>query len=347
VDLFSPSSIKCKINGKPFQLKMRTQFPFQSDVHLQVITPNPIKAKIRIRVPSWSIASMPILVNGKDVAAGIPGTYAILNRTWKNDDIITIKLKMGFRMTRYRGAEQDGTDRYALEYGPILMAVVGKVNDQGYADIPMYANVLVKRLTPIAGQPLHYAIRGDSQHEYMPYWQVDQQVFTCYPTMGTKGKNLVDHVGTDDLALASKGAVAASDSEYAQEPGCTSKVIDGIIATTGDFSNRWHSSLETPHPHWIQVKLPEPAMIGRVVIRFADPMGYPTSFQGTVWIKGREHVLFDVKHYDNCRYYSLQVKPVELDTFRFTIRSSANPAYPNAAQISEIELYPPQQGGSQ
>jgi hypothetical protein len=76
-------------------------------------------------------------------------------------------------------------------------------------------------------------------------------------------------------------------------------------------------------------------------------MGYPTSFQGTVWIKGREHVLFDVKHYDNCRYYSLQVKPVELDTFRFTIRSSANPAYPNAAQISEIELYPPQQGGSQ
>jgi len=29
-----------------------------------------------------------------------------------------------------------------------------------------------------------------------------------------------------------------------------------------------------------------------------------------------------------------------VDDFRLTVRASANPAYPNAAQISEIELYP-------
>jgi hypothetical protein len=34
------------------------------------------------------------------------------------------------------------------------------------------------------------------------------------------------------------------------------------------------------------------------------------------------------------------IGPVTTDTFRLAIRASANPAYPNAAQISEIELYP-------
>jgi hypothetical protein len=38
--------------------------------------------------------------------------------------------------------------------------------------------------------------------------------------------------------------------------------------------------------------------------------------------------------------YRQKFEPVTTDTFRLTIRASANPAYPNAAQISEIELYP-------
>ena len=35
-----------------------------------------------------------------------------------------------------------------------------------------------------AGEPLHFAIDGDEQHEYIPYWQVAlDQTFTCDPTM--------------------------------------------------------------------------------------------------------------------------------------------------------------------
>jgi ADP-ribosylglycohydrolase len=152
-----------------------------------------------------------------------------------------------------------------------------------------------------------------------------------------------DHVAPDDLALASKGATATADSEYANEKPCAAKVIDGEIASLQDFKNRWHSALDTPHPHWIEVKLAKPAEIGRVVIRFADPQGYPVRFQCLVKPQGSADLKEVVRCDDNkdTRAFRANIQPIVTDTFRLIIEKSANPAYPNAAQVSEIELYPP------
>jgi hypothetical protein len=150
----------------------------------------------------------------------------------------------------------------------------------------------------------------------------------------------VRRVFMHDLALASNGATATSDSEIASDPGCTSKVIDGIAATPGDFSNRWHSALDRAHPHWVEVHLARPSKVGRVVIHFADPNGYPVDFEGAALNDGRSVQLFHVIHNDDPESYEAEIDPVIMDSFRLTIRSSANSAYPNAAQISEIELYP-------
>jgi ADP-ribosylglycohydrolase len=152
-----------------------------------------------------------------------------------------------------------------------------------------------------------------------------------------------DRVGPDDLALAAKGATATADSEYSQEKPCAAKVIDGEIAPPQDFKNRWHSSLDTAHPHWIQVKLAKPAEVGRVVIRFADPKGYPVRFQCLAIPEGGSELKEVARCVDNkdSRVFRAQFTPIVTDTFRLVIEKSANPAYPNAAQISEIELYPP------
>jgi hypothetical protein len=143
-----------------------------------------------------------------------------------------------------------------------------------------------------------------------------------------------------DLALAVNGATAISDSEYAKEPGCTAKVIDGVIATPADFSNRWHSSLDQPHPHWVEVHLPRPSKISVVVIHFADPDGYPVSFEGAVRVNGQEQQVINVTGNHESQVYRAKIGPVTTDAFRLTVRASANSAFPNAAQISEIELYP-------
>jgi ADP-ribosylglycohydrolase len=149
--------------------------------------------------------------------------------------------------------------------------------------------------------------------------------------------------GPDDLALASKGAVATSDSELQREKGCTPRAIDGIVPAANDFEGkRWHSSTETPHPHWVQVKLPKPARIGRVVIRFADPVGRPVDFRGLVLeADGKTwKEVFVVKDNQNPRSFRKEIEPVETDTFKLVIEKSVNPVTLNAAQVSEIELYP-------
>jgi DUF1680 family protein len=340
VNLFAPSTITWKQGTSELSLKMATEFPFGSDVVLTITSAAPAKSAIRIRVPGWANAAMPVTVNGKTVATGKPGSYLTINRTWKQDDKVAFTLPIGFKTTLYEGADQlDGADRYALEYGPVLMAAVGPMNEGQSARFSFPATELTRRLQPVSDQPLHYAIEGQPEHRFIPYWQVQQEAFTCYPILGAGSPRVAASPGPDDLALASHGAHATSDSEYANEPGCTEKIIDGAVVIPGDQGHRWHSSLETPHPHWVQVDLPKPTPVGRIVVQFADPAGHPTSFQGIAKVNGKDRILFDVTGYKKRQSYMFTQNPIVIDSFRFVIHASRNPAFPNAAQLSQIELY--------
>ncbi len=223
----------------------------------------------------------------------------------------------------------------------LLMAVVGTDHAAQDAKLAFGPAEIKRHLTPESGGKLHFAIDGDSAHWLIPYWEVADEAFTCYPILGDVAVPAAERVGAGDLALASRGATATADSEFVRDPSPASNVIDGIVATEESFANRWHSSLDTPHPHWIQVKLAKPERIGRIVIRFADPGGYPTSFQGVATVDGAERVLFDQKANTDTRKFEARFAPIVTQTFRLVIRQSANPVYPNAAQISEIEIYPP------
>ena len=338
VNLFHASSIEWAQGGQTLKLTMATEFPFKPTVQIALDVPHPVHASIRVRVPGWASQAMPIRVNGKRVATGKPRTYVVLDRVWKSGDAITFSLPMDFRLTPYAGMEPGfRQERFALEYGPVLMALVGNTGKR----VALDPDELVKQLSPVPNQPLHFAVTGHAEHSYMPYWQVQEEAFTCYPAIGLSDAATTESVGAGDLALASLGATATSDSEYANEPGGTARIIDDNLALAGDLSHRWHSSLDTPHPHWIQVTLPRPTLIGRMVIRFADPEGHPTDFEGIVRVHGVDKTLFREHGYGDSFHYRATFPPVNTDTFRFIIRASANPTYPNAAQISRIELYPP------
>ena len=370
VNLFANSAITWRQARRALELEMTTQFPFQPEVTLRLSAPVPTRANVRVRVPTWAATDMLIYLNGNLTAAGKPGTYQSLDRTWSDGDTINFTLPMDFRLSLYTGMDQaDGDLRYALEYGPILMAVVAaNEGDNGHSDsdkaaisardipystqvqldavvsdtrLPVTADDLTRRLKAIEKQPLHFAIEGDPHHKYMPYWQINEELFTCFPVLKTPQSYATETVGPDDLALSSKGAIATSDSELPSESGCTAKVIDGIIATPANFAaNRWHSA-DTPHPHWVQVKLPRAETIGKVVVDFADPLDHPMSFQGLVRVNGNDQVVFDVTNYQGWRNYTVEIPPVTTDTFRLAIRDSASPLHPHAAQISQIQLYPP------
>ncbi|MCW3061651.1 MAG: putative glycosyl hydrolase [Capsulimonas sp.] len=342
VNLFHASSIEWAQGSQNLKLAMETEFPFKPEVKLTLDTSNSVKSSIRVRIPTWASKPMPIHVNGKRAATGKPGTYVALDRAWKSGDVIEFTLPMEFQQTRYAGMDPGfGQERFALEYGPILMALVGKTGGGKGERLNLNSDDLAASLSPIPDQPLHFAVAGHTNHHYRPYWQVQEEEFTCYPVIGTSDSTTTEPAEAGNLALASLGAKAASDSEYANEPGGTARIIDDHFVSAGQEAHRWHSSLDTPHPHWIEVTLPQATKIGRVVIRFADPEGHPVDFDGIVRVNGKDKTIFQESNYADPLHYRATFKPITTDTFRLVIRASANPAFPNAAQISRIELYPP------
>ncbi len=188
VNLYEPSVISYDYKGIRCNMEMLTQFPYQPDVKLMVSLPKSVEMNIHIRIPSWSSNDMPVYVNGQQIATGKVGSYLALNRKWSDGDIISFTLPMQLKMTAYEGVDQipNHGRRYALEYGPILMAAVGN------ADLP------IQRLNPTnvasvlkqkPGQPLHFEMAGNSFFSsgstivFMPYWEIDVESFSCFPAL--------------------------------------------------------------------------------------------------------------------------------------------------------------------
>ena len=167
------------------------EISFDPRVSLQVAIEKPVDAVLRFRVPSWAASDMPISVNQKQVAVGKPGTYQVIDRKWADGDTVEFTLPMDFRVTEYAGVDQiEGRRRYAVEYGPILLAAVGPLDAKQVATIDRAPDAVKQWLKPKAGQPLHFEIEGLATHELMPYWQIDGQPFCIFPLMGllTHGK---------------------------------------------------------------------------------------------------------------------------------------------------------------
>jgi uncharacterized protein len=127
---------------------------------------------------------MTISVNGKVAGAGQAGTYVTLSRTWHDGDAIEFTLPAAVRARRYEGADQvNGKTRYSFEYGPILLAAVGSSTAEMSINHEHDAAQLASQLEPIKDMPLHFTVRGNSEVKFMPYWQVSQEEFTCYPSV--------------------------------------------------------------------------------------------------------------------------------------------------------------------
>ncbi|MCX6376427.1 MAG: hypothetical protein NTU88_10425, partial [Armatimonadetes bacterium] len=143
---------------------------------------------------------------------------------------------------------------------------------------------------------------------------------------------------------SSEGAVAIADSEYSNN--FANVAIDGKWLGPGDplESNRWHSSLAKPHPHWVWIRFRLPAVISKVVIHRADIVGHPVDFVGEYSPDGglTFRTLFSVK---GCRMtpetWTIErtFPEVTTDNFRLRITRSSNERNPDYAQVSEIEVF--------
>lgn len=182
VNLFEPSNIHWAQFGNEFALTMSGNFPFSPEVKMQMVAAKPVQVKIRVRVPAWAPSEMQVQVNSEVFATGQPGSYVTLARAWSTGDTITFTVPMELRLTRYVGLDKiDGHERFALEYGPVLLALVGSDNAVLKLRGGTRAEDILKQVQADPDRPLHFNVDHHPEYAYIPYWKVLNEPFTCFP----------------------------------------------------------------------------------------------------------------------------------------------------------------------
>ena len=106
---------------KSVNLNISTDYPLSGRVVVNVTPKVPEKFTIRLRIPSWSTATV-VKVNGEPVSV-LPGTYAEIQRKWAPGDQIELSLDMRCRIIDApHGSNRAGDNFQAVVRGPVVLA---------------------------------------------------------------------------------------------------------------------------------------------------------------------------------------------------------------------------------
>lgn len=186
VDLYASSELRCTCGGAPVTLATETDQPLGGSVAIRVGVPSPTTFTLHLRIPGWATGEVGLAVNAQQVAVGQPDTYCALTREWRDGDTVSFTLPLGIRVTRYTGRDQvPGLNRYAMEYGPVLLGIVGPFNCRGrFTSLKVDPGSPEAWLVPEPGHPGHFTVRGYPRHKVVPYYEIAEERFTCFPVLG-------------------------------------------------------------------------------------------------------------------------------------------------------------------
>lgn len=118
VNLYVPSTLRWMQEGARFVLKQSTAYPLDSTVEFEVQASRAKTFALQFRIPAWTQAPT-LLVNGKHTSATVlPGTFAAIQREWRNGDSVELELPM---KTRLEPIDNRHEDTAALLYGPLVL----------------------------------------------------------------------------------------------------------------------------------------------------------------------------------------------------------------------------------
>ncbi|MBK5195140.1 MAG: glycoside hydrolase family 127 protein [Proteiniphilum sp.] len=98
-----------------------TDFPLTGNIQFNLTLEKEEAFTIRFRIPGWSEKTV-MTVNDEEVMV-TPGTYAEINREWKQGDRVSLSLDMRCRIIDApQGSNRAGDNFQAVAYGPVVLA---------------------------------------------------------------------------------------------------------------------------------------------------------------------------------------------------------------------------------
>jgi DUF1680 family protein len=122
VNLYIPSSVRWRHHKADIVVQQRSSYPFEEFVQLEVKTSKAAHFNLRLRIPEWSKGAS-IAINGRRVQSPDSGTFAVIERKWKDGDRIELELPM---TTRLEPLDAHHQKTVALLYGPLVLFAISE-----------------------------------------------------------------------------------------------------------------------------------------------------------------------------------------------------------------------------
>ncbi len=116
VNLYIPSRASWKAKGA--DVSIATEYPFKPEVRISIDRVKNGRFALALRVPGWAGGRARLTVNGREASFATSNGYAVLHRTWKRGDMVTLNLPLDLRLEAAPGA----ADVVAVMRGPLVMA---------------------------------------------------------------------------------------------------------------------------------------------------------------------------------------------------------------------------------
>jgi len=196
VNLFIPSVLTWPERG--LVLEQRTDYPARGRTFFRIRAAPPAPLTLRVRCPAWAGGPVTCRVNGEPAAAGAPGTYAELRRTWRAGDRVNVEIPLTVRTE----ALPDSPGKVAFFYGPVVLAgdlgpeptgptIPYSADNRTNVDAPPGpVPILVKGdgplaagVVPVPGRPLEFhteRLGRPADVTLRPLWQISYDRYTVY-----------------------------------------------------------------------------------------------------------------------------------------------------------------------
>jgi hypothetical protein len=113
---YAPSTVTAELKGARVEVTLDTDYPFADTLNFTVCAEQPVRFDFLLRIPAWA-AGAEARVAGGETLRGTPGSFLRLEREWRGETSVTLRLPMEARV------ERGYNDSVALLRGPLVYAL--------------------------------------------------------------------------------------------------------------------------------------------------------------------------------------------------------------------------------
>ena len=117
VHLYAGGGLDAEADGKPLALDVRTNYPWEGDVRINVNTGAAFALKLR--VPGWC-RKWTVKLNGQAVQPELSDGYIALDRRWSTGDAVALSFDMPVSLVRANPRVYEDAGKVAVNRGPLV-----------------------------------------------------------------------------------------------------------------------------------------------------------------------------------------------------------------------------------